>query len=256
MMRLCTQELTLKAGEKKLVTNLNLDLKPGEVWGILGQNGSGKSSLLNALAGLITPAFGSIWLNEVNLPGLSRKVIAQHIGLLFQESHFSFPQTVFEYCLAARYPHSSYLDKNNWQDKRIVLRALKKMALDTYQYHRIDTLSGGEKKRLAIASLLAQTPSIYLLDEPTNHLDLKHQIHCLHLMRELAITQSACIVMALHDVNLAQRFCDHLLLLFPDGTTKQGTRDDMLTTAHLSALYQCEIMTHPPKTPFWQAVLL
>jgi len=145
---------------------------------------------------------------------------------------------VWEYCLSSRFPHLSYFNKPNHEDEKIVIHALEKMDLTHLAKRVVGKLSGGEKRRLAIAALLTQKPEIYLLDEPTNHLDIKHQHQVLNYFRELARHTQATIVMSLHDVNLAQQYCDHILLLYPNGETLQGPSSEILTTHNLSKLYQ------------------
>jgi iron complex transport system ATP-binding protein len=246
--------LTVNIHHQFICRDLTLGIHPGETWGILGANGSGKTTLLHTLAGL-RPAFaGNITLNNQSLRTLTPRTIAQSIAILFQDYPTIFPQTVWEYCLAARFPHRAYFNQPNADDHRIVHQALNKMALTALSQKEIQQLSGGEKRRLALAAVLSQTPTLYLLDEPTNHLDLRHQKQTLDCFRELAQTQTAAIMMTLHDVNLAQQYCDHILLLFDDGDVLFGKTKEVLTTDHLSHLYQCsmQIITHHDQT-YWHA---
>lgn len=246
-----TQHVSVKIGSKIICRDLNLDINPGDVWAILGSNGSGKTTLLHALAGFFPLAYGDIFLGENKLTQLSIKTIAQSIGILFQDFNLTFPQTVWEYCRAGRYPHLAYFKKDSAKDQQIVMHALQKMELDKLTHRPVAQLSGGEKRRLAIAALLAQTPSIYLLDEPTNHLDMRHQMSVLNHFRDLAATQSAAIILSLHDVNLAQQFCNHFLFLFPDGSTLQGSQQTLLTCENLTRLYQHPVKMTNGAPSFW-----
>lgn len=232
------KQIAIHVNGKTICEDLDLTLRPGETWGILGPNGSGKTTLLHTLAGLSAITKGEIWLGADRLNKLSSKSIAQTLGLLFQDVNAVFAQTIWEYCLAGRYPHLNYLQRESPQDKQIVLQALQTMELDHCLHKNMMQLSGGEKRRLAIATLLAQTPGIYLLDEPTNHLDVRHQMLVLNQFRNLAAMQSCAILMSLHDVNLAQQFCDRILLLFSDGSVMQGLTQEMLTEENLTRLYQ------------------
>lgn len=240
MIVLSTQQLYVRIGTKEICQDLNLTLRTGETWGILGPNGCGKSTLLHTLAGLHAPSSGSIFLHGQEITHLSVKSIARSLGILFQDTNTAFPQTVWNYCLAARYPHRAYFSKDSSGDKDLAMHALRQLELDHLLHRNIIQLSGGEKRRLAIAALLTQTPDIYLLDEPSNHLDVRHQSTVLNILHSLAKNASA-VMMSLHDANLAQRFCDQILLLFPDGGSMQGACKDMLTTANLSRLYQHEM---------------
>jgi iron complex transport system ATP-binding protein len=231
-----TEGLNIRIANQLVCENLNLTIKPGELWGILGQNGSGKTTLLHTLAGLKTPAQGEIYLADKNLSRYSTKKRAQLLGLLFQENQTTFPQTVFEACLAGRYAHfDSFLE--NKEDRRIAQAALETLELDQKKHQNILTLSGGEGRRLALATLLAQNPSLYLLDEPLNHLDLRHQKQVLHYFRRKAVSHKISVLMALHDINIAEQYCDKILLLLGEGKTRVGPKLDLLTEANLTELY-------------------
>lgn len=232
MAMLIINNLSIAHSNKRLIDHLNLTIQPGQVWGILGPNGSGKSTLLHTLAGLHTPNDGDIWFGSTPISRLRRKDIAQRCGILFQQANTIFTQRVKDYCLAGRFPHP-----RSPQDHEIMMDALAQVELTDRAYHCITMLSGGEKKRLAIAKLLTQTPSIYLLDEPTNHLDVRYQVKLLQHFRDLA-SQSTIVVMALHDINQVQRYCDHVLLLLPDGQVTFGPTKTTLDCESLSALYQ------------------
>jgi iron complex transport system ATP-binding protein len=253
MIRLHTKEATITQGRITICCELNLSVKTGQTWGILGANGSGKTTLLHTLAGLHPVQQGEIWLNEKKIKNLSPRTIAQSIAILFQDFTDTFPQTVWDYCKAARFPHLAYFKKASRHDWDVVTEALQAVDLYSLATRSITHLSGGEKRRLALASVLSQTPHIYLLDEPTNHLDVRHQIDVLSHFQRLVTNQSAAVVMSLHDVNLAQLFCTHILLLYPDGQTIQGCTQEILTTANLSSLYQHEITPiHSPNGMYWQ----
>ena len=231
-----TKNLTLKIADKLICQQLDLSIQPGEIWGILGANGSGKTSLLHAFAGLTVIQQGEIYLQEKNLAELSRKTIARQVGILFQDTSVYFPQTVFEFCVGGCFPHNNSFAEN----KNAVLHALSIMELDHKLSQKVHTLSGGERRRLAIATLLTQKPNLYLLDEPTNHLDLRHQVNALNYF-SLLTKKEAGIFMSLHDPQLAARYCSHVLLLFPDKTYLLGAAKQLLTSDNLSRLYECDL---------------
>ena len=224
--------LTLEINGKKLCNDLTFTIQPGEIWGILGPNGSGKTTLLHTLAGLLPITQGKILLREKNLISLSRKQIAQQVGILFQENYDVFPQTVWEVCKSARYAHPVSVGDDN-----LVKQALADMDLLNHSQQLIQTLSGGERKRLNIATLLTQSPYIYLLDEPMNHLDLHYQVKILNHFKNLAEKKSISILMSLHDINMVAHYCHKTILLGVD-EHKVGDTQSLLTSKHLSHIYQ------------------
>lgn len=242
-MHLVTHNLTVRIANNLICRHLNLHIQAGDRWGLLGPNGSGKTTLLHTLAGLLPITQGEIWLQGKKLSSLSKKQIAQQLGILFQDTTDVFPQSVFDFCSSGRYPHLSYFAWRNKQDKQITAHALHVMGLERKLQQKVNTLSGGERRRLAIATLLTQAPLIYLLDEPTNHLDLHYQIKVLRYFKQLAKTNSLSVLMSLHDINLAAFYCTHILMLFGDGESLQGTPQDIFTEENLERLYQCQFQS-------------
>lgn len=237
-MTLRADNLHLHAGKRTLCINLTLTIRPGQYWGILGQNGSGKTTLLHTLAGLQRPQQGQIYLRNIPIQQLNAKQIAQTIGLLFQDTPCAFPLQISDYCNLSRYPHLATWSLKNTEDDSIIDNALCAMDLLALKHRTLPSLSGGEKRRAAIAALLAQTPSIYLLDEPTNHLDLRYQTEVLRHFQQRT-QQGDAVIASLHDINLAEHYCNKVLLLFPDGSHLQGDPKDVLNEHNLTRLYAC-----------------
>lgn len=230
--------LQVTIGDISVCRDLNFTVEPGRCWGLLGRNGAGKTTLLHTLAGLRPPQTGTVLLNQHPLDSLPRRAIAQRMGVLFQEESNPFPATVLETALIGRHP---YLGRWTWEDHEDIERArhaLRQMAINDLAERQVATLSGGERRRLALATLLTQDPDVLLLDEPTNHLDLHHQISVLKYLRQLASQNGKAILIILHDINLATRFCDHLLLLLGNGDTIAGPATEVLNAGTLEALYQ------------------
>lgn len=241
MTLLSTSNLNIEISGKIICQSLNLELNPGEVWGILGANGCGKSTLLHTLANLRAPQHGNVLLHNVPLQKYTAKAIAQYIAILFQQLTNPLTQSVFEFCQLSRFPHQAYFSKLSKHDHAVITDALNIVGLASCQNKLTSELSGGEKRRLSIAALLAQTPHIYLLDEPTNHLDILWQNKIMRHFSMLSMTNNNTIVMSLHDPNHVQQFCTHALLLFPNGKIVQGTVHDVITLENLSSLYQCQL---------------
>ncbi|MCK5639957.1 MAG: ABC transporter ATP-binding protein [Gammaproteobacteria bacterium] len=238
---LSTQALTVDIADKTICQHLELTIQPGESWGILGLNGAGKTTLLHTLAGLRAAKDGEILLKGSKLSQLSRQNIAQTMGLLLQDSYDPFPATVLETALIGRHPHLGAWQMESTEDVSLAKQALALMELDDMEQRDVTTLSGGERRRLAIATLLTQAPELLLLDEPGNHLDLRHQISVHEHLQKLT-AQGKAVIMVQHDLNLTARYCDHVLLLSGDGKWSSGSVKEMLEPERLSHLYGYEVI--------------
>lgn len=228
--------LVVNVAGRSLVRDLTFHLAAGEVIGVLGPNGVGKSLTLHTLAGLRPPGHGSVLLGGDPLDHLRRRQVAQRLGLLLQDDAESFPATVLETALMGRHPHLSGTAKQLANDLARAHAALSAMGLASFGHRLVSTLSGGERRRLALARLLTQDPGVLLLDEPVNHLDPRHQLAVLAHIADLARAGRA-VVMTLHDPTLALRFASHALLLFPDGTWLLDTARAALTPGNLERLF-------------------
>jgi iron complex transport system ATP-binding protein len=238
---LTAYEIGVQAGTRELVRALSLQFTGGEVVAILGRNGSGKTLTLHTLAGLRAPAAGVIRIDGTAVPQMSRRAVALKLGLLPQDIEDAFVTTALESVLIGRHPHLALWQWETAQDEQLARAALKSVDLSDFALRRTDTLSGGEQRRVAVASLLVQQPSIYLLDEPTNHLDPHHQLAVLTIFRKLA-DEGSTVVTTLHDPTLAARFADRVLLLFGDGRWVLGPTRTTLTAHTLSELYASPII--------------
>lgn len=211
-------------------------IQPGQRWGVLGPNGAGKTSLLHTLAGLRSPRAGQVLLDGEPIQALRRRAVARKLAVVFQERQDSFPATVLETALIGRHPFLSPWQRESAEDLRLAHDALERLSLSLLKDRLVSTLSGGERQRVSIATALTQQPAIWLADEPTNHLDLHHQVAVMALLNQQA-EQGAAVFMCLHDLNLAARWCDHILLLYPDGELCFGPAETMLVPAALERLY-------------------
>ena len=214
-----------------------------ECWGLLGKNGAGKTTLIHSILGIVKPAEGSIKIDATPIQSYHRRELAQRIGILFQEGMNDFPATVEETVLLGRYPHTHPFFQKSKQDLNLVEEILKELSLDALKSRKLETLSGGELQRVAIAMLFAQDPKIFLLDEPSNNLDIAFQISLLKILKERTDKNSGCMLLATHDINLAARFCDRLILLIDKDEFLIGTRQEILTTENLTRAFGCEIKT-------------
>ena len=237
---LTARGLELHSGERVLCRGLDLDVRAGECVAILGRNGAGKTTLLCALAGL-TKAVGEVRLTDRPIAQIPLMEAARLRGLLPQSQSIPFSASVLETVLIGRHPH---LGRWGWEadiDFRIARAALDVVGLAGFEARNLLALSGGEKQRVALATLLAQTPRVFLLDEPLNHLDLHHQIVALEALR--ALTQEGrSVVMVMHDLGLAAKYADSVVLFDGEEGVLVGPLDEVLTSEQTSRAFE-----HPLK---------
>ncbi|MBT8081489.1 MAG: ABC transporter ATP-binding protein [Gammaproteobacteria bacterium] len=232
----CT-DLCIDVAGRVLVDGLAFDAAPGELIAILGQNGAGKSLTMHTLAGLRPAMRGQVRLRGEDVTSARRLTVARHLALLPQHVDDIFPSTVLATAMIGRHPHVGRWQWETAEDLAIGRAALAAVDLDALAARDVLTLSGGERRRLAIAQVLAQQPEVYLLDEPSNHLDPQHQIDALRLFRRRA-DDGAAVIASLHDVNLAVRYADRCLLLYGDGRWDIGAAADVLDETRLTELYR------------------
>ena len=238
-LQLCDVHISI--AQKIIVQRLNITFNRGEFWGVMGVNGVGKTTLLRSLIGLYDLDDGMIQLDGKNIKDYTRLELAQLSGMMHQEYDYNFPSTVLEATLIGRHPFIESWQWESPQDTQCAYNALRKVGLYHLSERMVNTLSGGEKRRLNLATLLTQNPDYYLLDEPINHLDLKAQVDMLSLLKTHFKHEQQCGVMVIHDPNLAYRFCDHILLLLSKGHYLKGPTKDILNQNNLSQLYDCPV---------------
>lgn len=232
--------LDVAVHECVLVAALQLMLPAHSLTCVLGRNGTGKSLTLRTLAGLRDLNSGTLLLNEYELATYTRKQVAKQLAFVAQDIEDPFPITVLECAVSGRHPHIGFWQWESARDYELARAALAAVDLDGFEQRSVDTLSGGERRRLAIATALAQAPQVFILDEPTNHLDPQHQLQISKLLRRKA-DDGCAVIMSLHDPGLAARFADYALLLFGDGSWQHGPVDEVLNAAALTRLYRTPI---------------
>jgi iron complex transport system ATP-binding protein len=234
--RLTCRGLSLQAGGRSLVAGLDFDVRAGECWVVIGPNGAGKTTLVATLAGLLPAAAGEIAYDGAALATLGPRERALRRGFLPQDSVDFFPATVLETALIGRHPH---LARWQWESRADIARAREALAafgLAGLDARDARTLSGGERRRLALAGIVAQDAGLLLLDEPSSHLDLGQQVASLDALAALSRERGTALVMVLHDLHLALRYADHAVALGA-GQAVSGRAEDVLTADALSTLF-------------------
>lgn len=239
-MRLEVQGVGFAYESATVLEGISFQAKPGEMVGVLGPNGSGKTTLLKCMNRALKPKAGTVFVEGKEVAELSHKEIANEMGVVPQNSGVNFPFTALEIVLMGRGPALGRFQRETESDVQVVKDAMRAADVIHLAGRHMTELSGGEKQRVIIARALAQRPKILLLDEPTLHLDVSHQIEILELVRELALKEQLTVIMVTHDINLAARYCDKLLLLQKGRILAAGSVPEVLTPANISVAFNIE----------------
>ena len=236
-----------------ILDGVSFDVQAGEVLGVVGPNGSGKTSLLKVLARVLTPQEGVVRLFGQELASMSQHDVARVIGVVPQDTQQLFPFTVAETVLMGRFPHRP---RGRWtigmgwesrQDIAVAEQAMVTMDIRHVAHRAVTDLSGGERQRALIARALAQTPKALLLDEPTAFLDLQHQVEICSLLRRLKDERGLTVVLVSHDLNLVGQYCDRIMLLDQGRVVRLGYPEDVIEPDVLETVYGCRVLVdrHP-----------
>lgn len=242
----CADALTLVGvtagyGGPPVLENLNLAVPGGQLVGIIGPNGCGKSTLLRVCCRLLTPVRGRVLLRGIPLDDLRRgRSLARRIAVLPQNPMAPVGMTVLDLVSRGRQPHQAWYQQWGPEDERAVGAAMAATAVTDLAEHPLDELSGGQRQRAWIAMSLAQETEIVLLDEPIAHLDPAHAVEVLDVLVRLRAESARTVVVVLHDLNLAARFCDHLVVVNRGQVTASGPADSVLSSTLLAEVFGLE----------------
>lgn len=251
-MMISTHQLSLRVGQRQLVTDLDWQVREGECWSIIGRNGAGKSTLMRALAGLRPAEGGHVALGGRPLAEWPLEELARQRAFLAQSRSDAFSYSVIETVLSARHPYHGNRYWEDSDDHAIALKSLEAMEVAELAARDVRTLSGGERQRVAIAAMLAQDTPLLLLDEPANALDLAHQVSVMNILARLCREQGKTAVMIGHDLTLAHSVSTHALLLKGDGRWLAGPREDVMRDEILSDYlgHPIEVIQHGKRSIF------
>jgi len=235
--------------DRPVLCGADLRARQGELLCILGPNGGGKTTLLKCLLGRLRPSAGEITLAEKPLRRYGTLELARMVSYVPQVAQTAFPFTVAQIVMMGRTPHMGRLGIPSPQDRRVAAAAMEMTGVTDFADRDLDTLSGGEQQTVMITRALAQQPQVMLLDEPTCHLDIKHQLDIHGLMGKLAHEWGMAVICVSHDVNLAARFADRLMLLSAGAAAAAGTAADVIDAATLEAVYHTPMRLVDAGTP-------
>jgi iron complex transport system ATP-binding protein len=240
---LAATRIEWSAGGALILDGAGVRVADGRMVGLIGPNGSGKTSLLRCAAALTAPDQGSVTLDGVDLHAMRRRAIARRLAFVEQDAVTDVELELREVVLLGRTPHRHALEPDTSEDLALVTDALARTGLTGREHQPWHTLSGGERQRGRIARALVQQPEVLLLDEPTNHLDIAHQLDLLELVRSLGLATLA----ALHDLNLAAAFCDEIVVLADGRVVATGAPAEVLTAELIGDVYAVDAMVgvHP-----------
>lgn len=222
---------------------VSLELRESEVLGMIGPNGSGKTTLLKCINKILEPKQGQIMIGKKEVKKMSMLEVAKHMGYVPQ-SAVANPNSlpVFEIVLMGRRPHFTW--QSGEKDNEKVWEALRMLDIENLALRDFYELSGGEQQRVLIARSLAQEAKVLLLDEPTSNLDIKHQLEVMNLTRKLVAKEKLAAVVAIHDLNLAFRYCDKIVMMQNGRIFAAGNAHSVLTAESISSVYGVEVLVN------------
>lgn len=233
--------VTVGYGASTILQDASVQINSGDFLGIVGPNGSGKSTLLRTISRVLKPLHGEVLLEEKDIYSVSATQVAKQMAVMTQENGLSFPFAVRELIMMGRIPHLKRFAREGPEDQLAVDRAM--ILTDTVRLadRQLNELSGGEKQRVLLARALAQEPKILLLDEPTANLDLTYQLEIMELLVRFRREYGLTIIMVLHDLNLASRYCDYLVVVKQGRIHAIGSPNQVITANIINDVYGCRV---------------
>lgn len=241
-------DVTCGYGASPVLEDATVQINGRDFVGIVGPNGSGKSTLLRTISRVLQPLHGKVLLEEEDIYHIPASKVARKMAVVTQEQGLDFPFTVKDVVMMGRIPHLKRFAREGLKDLEAVGRAMDLTDTVSLADRPVNELSGGEKQRVLLARALAQEPKILLLDEPTSYLDLNYQIEIMELLVRLRRNHGLTIVMVLHDINLASRYCDYLVVVKQGSIHAIGTPHQVITTNVIKEVYGCEVRVECPNS--------
>ncbi|HFL2421189.1 TPA: ABC transporter ATP-binding protein [Clostridioides difficile] len=235
-----TNNLSVGYNNKVVISNINVEVKNGEILCLLGSNGAGKTTLLRSLSKLISPIKGEIYLNGVNINCISRKALSKKMALVLTNRLLGDLMTVQDIVNIGRYPYTGFLGSLSKKDLIMVDEALESVDALHLKKRYFDELSDGEKQKVLVARALVQEPEIIILDEPTTHLDIKHRLELINILKKLSKEKSISVILSLHEIDIALKSCDKVALIKNNKVIAYGQPEDVVDEDIINSLYELD----------------
>ncbi|MFQ4259634.1 UNVERIFIED_CONTAM: cobalamin/Fe3+-siderophore ABC transporter ATP-binding protein [Clostridioides difficile] len=235
-----TNNLSVGYNNKVVISNINVEVKNGEILCLLGSNGAGKTTLLRSLSKLISPIKGEIYLNGVNINCISRKALSKKMALVLTNRLLGDLMTVQDIVNIGRYPYTGFFWSLSKKDLIMVDEALESVDALHLKKRYFDELSDGEKQKVLVARALVQEPEIIILDEPTTHLDIKHRLELINILKKLSKEKSISVILSLHEIDIALKSCDKVALIKNNKVIAYGQPEDVVDEDIINSLYELD----------------
>nr|BBH85570.1 ABC transporter ATP-binding protein [Thermosporothrix sp. COM3] len=237
---LAVEDLEVAYEKYTVFSHLNLNVEPGSITGIIGPNGCGKSTLLKTMGRILKQSQGLVYLDGKALQTMQSKEIAKRLAILPQSPSAPLELTIEELVAYGRHPHRGRFQRQTTRDRQVIEWAMETAGVLPFREREIGSLSGGQRQKVWLALALAQETDILLLDEPTTYLDIAHQLDVLYTIQKLNREEKRTILMVLHDINHAARFCDAIIAMKEGSIIASGSPVDVITPEVLRETFQVE----------------